>query len=57
MTARRLLLALLVAAPLAAQQADSAQRGRVDGWADIMEMHEHMMDAHPELPGHEEHHP
>jgi len=49
--------AMLVAAAQARALLTDAQRGRVDGWADMMEMHEHMRDAHPEMPGHEEHHP
>lgn len=56
--------AMLVAAAQARALLTDAQRGRVDGWADMMEMHEremmqgHMRDGHPGMmPGREEHHP
>lgn len=49
--------AMLSSAAQARAGLTDAQRGRVDGWADMMEMHEHMRDVHPEMPAHEEHHP
>ncbi len=55
--------AMLVAAAQARALLSDAQRGRVDGWADMMEMHEndmlhgHMKDGHPGMPGPEDHHP
>jgi hypothetical protein len=49
--------AMLVAAAQARALLTDAQRGRVDGWADMMEMHEHARDGHPGMPGREEHHP
>jgi hypothetical protein len=55
--------AMLVAAAQARALLTDAQRGRVDGWADMMEMHQnemmhgHMGDGHPGTPGHEDHHP
>ena len=49
--------AMLTAAAQARALLTDTQRGRVDGWADMMEMHEHMRDAHPGMPEREEHHP
>jgi hypothetical protein len=55
--------AMLSAAAGARALLTDAQRGRVDGWADMMEMHrDEMMKTrmggeHPGMPEHEEHHP
>jgi hypothetical protein len=55
--------AMLSAAAAARALLTDAQRGRVDGWADMMEMQgNHMMrmrmgGEHPETEEHEEHHP
>jgi Spy/CpxP family protein refolding chaperone len=47
--------AMLSAAAQARALLTDAQRGRVDGWSDMMQMH--MEDEHGESPEHEEHHP
>lgn len=53
--------AMLSAAAQARALLTDGQRGRVDGWADMMEMHEGQMmrmgHEHPDMPEHEEHHP
>ena len=53
--------AMLSAAAAARALLTDAQRGRVEGWADMMEMHRgemmRMRGEHPEMPEHEEHHP
>lgn len=55
--------AMLSAAAGARALLTDAQRGRVDGWADMMEMHrdemmkQRMGGEHPGMPEHEEHHP
>lgn len=53
--------AMLSAAAAARALLTDAQRGRVEGWADMMEMHRaemmRMGGEHPGMPEHEEHHP
>jgi hypothetical protein len=55
--------AMLSAAAQARAVLTDLQRGRVEGWADMMQMHGdemmrmHMHGQHPEMPGHGEHHP
>jgi hypothetical protein len=47
--------AMLSAAAQARALLTDAQRGRVDGWTDMMQMH--MREGHGETPEHEDHHP